>query len=276
MLPTTSENTRWRHWSLWILVFLIGSYVWYATRQYTHGGTPIGLLYGTVGLLLILILAYFGVRKRSYRSKFGTLETWLHSHIYLGLLVLLIILFHSGFRFNDKIAVTALILLTVVVLSGLVGAILYAMVPPMLADVKSDLSAGEISDQINQLAQKMARLASEKSAAFQKIYADHVQAERPGIMAGWSIMFRRHLRQRSEKNSSGSFQVYQDQVGPDEQSDLTQLLVLAQQMRELNDRLIDKQRYINIMASWLYLHVPLTVVMMVFVTVHVIAFFYYW
>ncbi len=276
MLLTTPENARWRRWSGWTLVLLISSYIWYASREYPHGGTLMGLTYGTLGLGIILILMYFGVRKRSYRSTFGTVETWLHAHIYLGLLVAVIILFHSGFRFHDKVAVTALILLTVVVLSGVLGAILYTMVPPMLTNVESNLTAREISDQINQLAQSMARLASGKSDAFQKIYTDLVQAERTTPMAGWRIMFRGYLRKRSEKNEGGSFQMYLGRVASGEESDLNRLLVLASQMKELHNRLIYKQRHINIMAAWLYLHVPVSFAMIVVVVVHVIAFFYYW
>ena len=310
MLLSTSGNARWRRWAWWALVFLVVSYIWYGSREYPHGGSSIGLLYGTVGLVIILVLVYFGVRKRSYmsllsriliyfgvlrhpdkdvegtlktwlhshigRSPWGKLETWLHSHIYLGLLVLVIILFHSGFRFHDKVAVSALILLTFVVLSGLVGAILYTIVPPKLSEVESDLSAGEISDQINQVAQKMARFASGRSDALQKIYTGLVQAERPGTMARWRIMSGRYLRERIAKNSIGSFQDYQGRVGPDEHSDLSQLLVLAQQMRALNSRLIHKQRYINIMTVWMYLHVPLSFAMMLAIVAHVSAFFYYW
>jgi predicted ferric reductase len=94
-------------------VLLIGtsaSYVYYARREFPHGGSKIGLGYGIAGTALILLLAFFGIRKRWYRSRFGTLEQWMQSHIYLGLLVLVILLFHTGGRFNDKIAVTTLIL----------------------------------------------------------------------------------------------------------------------------------------------------------------------
>ena len=68
MLLSTSENARWRRWAWWTLVLLVVSYIWYGSREYPHGGSSIGLLYGTVGLVIILVLVYFGVRKRSYMS----------------------------------------------------------------------------------------------------------------------------------------------------------------------------------------------------------------
>ena len=66
---------------------------------------------GKAGLAFVVIfLAAFGIRKRAYRSNFGTLENWMQSHIYLGLLAGVVLLLHTGFRFNDGIAVATFVL----------------------------------------------------------------------------------------------------------------------------------------------------------------------
>lgn len=276
MLLTTPENRRWRRWAWWMLFLLIGSYFWYATNQYPHGGTLAGLIYGTLGLVIILILMFYGIRKRAYRSRLGSVQTWLHLHIYLGLLVLLIILLHSGFRFHDKIAISALVLLALAVLSGLVGAILYTTVPPLLTDAESNLTAREMSDQINQLSQSMARQASGKSQVFQRIYRRLARAEQPGIFAGWRLTLGSYASKRSERKANSSAQSSLGQVPADEQPDLNQLFVLARQMKEVNDRMIIQQRYQNLLIAWLYLHLPLSFAMMVAVGAHITAFLYYW
>src|SRR5687767_15623636 len=86
----------WRSIFVELLIGTIASYVYYSQREFPHGGSAWGLGYGIAGSALILLLAFFGVRKRWYRSTFGTLEQWLQSHIYLGVLVLVILFFHAG------------------------------------------------------------------------------------------------------------------------------------------------------------------------------------
>ena len=275
MLLITPENAIWRRWSYWPLIGLSALYAGYAMTQYPHGGSMIGISYGVLGLIIILILMYFGVRKRQYQSSFGTLQSWLHSHIYLGILVFVIILFHSGFRFHDKIAVSAFVLLTVVVASGILGAVLYTVVPPKLINVEANLSAGEISEQINQLAQSMSRLASHQSGAFQRVCDYLIESEHPGPSAGWRILFSGLARQRLESNAATLNNLIAN-VHPDENAQLTQLLVLARQRTQLHDRLIRKQKYINIMAVWLYIHLPISFAMMAAVVAHIAAFFWYW
>src|SRR5206468_7412468 len=167
--PIPRSGRLWRRIFVVLLVAVVGAYIWYARSEYPHGGSPIGLTYGVLGFLLILLLAFFGIRKRWYRSQFGTLEQWLQSHIYLGILVLVILVLHTGGRLHDFVAVSALALAAVVVLSGVLGAILYTTVRRMLTEVESDLTPEKISDELNQMARTMARIASGRSVPFQRI-----------------------------------------------------------------------------------------------------------
>jgi hypothetical protein len=275
MLLITPENIRWRRWSYCLLILLMGFYFFFAFGSRFHGGSPQGLAYGTLGLALVLILMFFGVRKRSYRSSWGSVENWLHAHIYLGLIAVVTILLHSGFHFHDKIAVAAFVLLTLVALSGLWGAFIYTVVPPKMTSVASNLSAAEMSDQLNELGGSMARLATGKSESFQLICAGFLQAERPVCLAGWRILSRRFLQKRLAQDPSGSFDSYLGRVPEREQADLAQLLALAHQRNDLHDRLIHRQRYVNLLSAWLFLHVPLSFAMILAVAAHIVAFFYY-
>jgi hypothetical protein len=233
-----------------------------------------GILYGVAGFIIVLVLMYFGVRKRSYKSSLGTLQGWLNAHIYLGILVFFIILFHSGFRFQDRVAVAALILLTLVFLSGVVGTILYTQVPPLLIDVESKLTAQQISDQINQLGQVIMRLAAGKSRAFQDFSASVLRKERPKYLAGWHLIaFGASTRGKTSETPLSSDL---ERIPLAERSDFAQLLALENQIKELHGSLIKKQRYVNTMAVWLYIHVPLSFAMLMAVIAHIGAFFYYW
>ncbi len=275
MLLVTPENNRWRHWSTIIIAFLVGYYFVFHTGDYIYGGSPPGLVYGTLGLGVVLVLMYYGVRKRSYKSSWGTLEGWLHAHVYLGLIAVVTILLHSGFRFHDKVAVAALVLLSLVALSGLWGAVLYTVIPPKLTAVESNLTTLEMSAQMNDLGRSMARLATGKSESFQLICANLLEAERPGYMAGWRSLSQKYLRKRLAQDPSGAFDSYVGRVPSAEQTELSQLLALAHQRNDMHDRLIHRQRYVNLMGVWLYLHVPLSFAMVVAVAAHMIAVFYF-
>lgn len=256
-----------------LLIATTGSYVWYSQREFPHGGSAWGLGYGIAGTALILLLAFFGIRKRWYRSRFGTLEQWLQSHIYLGILVLVVLLFHTGGRFNDRIAVTTLVLVAIVVVSGLAGAILYVSVPRLLTEVESELTVDEISEQMNQLNKQMARIASERSEAFQRIYASLVKESHPGSFAGWRLLFAPVNRKRF--SSTTDLAPLLSLVPKQEQDELRQMLVVSRQRRELQIRLMSQQRFRNVLEFWLYIHVPFTIVLLAFAVVHIVAAFYY-
>src|SRR5207248_4498569 len=186
----------WRRIFFILLIAFTASFIWYVQHEYPHGGSRWGLAYGIIGFFLCFLLAFFGIRKRWYRSTFGTIEQWMQSHIYLGILVLIILIFHTGGRFHDKVAVATLILVAIVVSSGVLGAILYVTVPRLLTEVESNLTVDEISDQLNALAKQMARIASGKSSPFQRIYNELISESRPGWLAGWRLLFTRRRQKR--------------------------------------------------------------------------------
>ena len=169
-MPIPRYGVRWRIIALVLTIGLVASYVWYQGREpFTHGGTPTGLIYGFVALFMMGFLLYFGIRKRAYRSRFGTLQEWLHAHIWLGLFSFFVIVAHTGLRFQDKIAVALFVVIVGVIATGIFGALLYKTIPRELTEIQSNLTGQEISDQLNQLSKAMARIASGKSSPFQRI-----------------------------------------------------------------------------------------------------------
>ncbi len=271
-LPIARSGALWRRIFFLLLIAFTASFVWYRQHEYMHGGSRWGLVYGTIGFLLCYLLAFFGIRKRWYRSTFGTVEQWMQSHIYLGILALVILIFHTGGRFNDKVAVATLILVAIVVASGVLGAILYVTVPRLLTEVESNLTIDEISEQLNQLAKQMARIASGRSAPFQRIYNQLIREDAPGWLAGWRLLFRRMRRGTPRAADWTNLLAL---VQRDEQEEIRQLLVVSRQRKELLIRLIYQQRYKNVLESWLYIHIPFTILLLLFAIVHVVAAFYY-
>jgi hypothetical protein len=272
-MPIARSGILWRRIFVVLLIATSASYYWYQSHEFPHGGSAWGLGYGIAGTLLILLLAFFGIRKRWYRSRFGTLEQWLQSHIYLGVLVLVILLFHTGGRFNDSIAVATFVLVAIVVFSGIVGAVLYVTIPRLLTEVQSELTIEEISEQLNALAKQMARIASGRSAAFQRIYNELIRESTPGWLAGWRLLLASGRRKKAQTGNEWAHLLAI--VPKDEQDELRQMLVVSRQRRELLIRLVYQQRYKNILEFWLYVHVPFTIALLVFAVIHVVAVFYY-
>ncbi len=277
MFLSSPAGARWRIVGLFALVAAVAAYVLAARGDFPHGGSAAGIVFGALGLAAIFALLFFGVRKRDYRSRWGRLESWLHIHIYLGLLSFVLILLHSGFRFHDKVAIAAFIVLGLVVATGIWGALLYQRVPRLLSEVQTNLPAEEISDQLNQLARSMARLAGERSAAFREVNRVLLAEALPGYFAGWRGLFRKvSLFKGSGTEKDGMRQVLFARVGAEEQEDLRRLLVLSRQRRELHRRFVVQQRYKNLLQVWLYLHVPLSIALLAVVAAHLIAVFYFW
>ncbi|MBV8547244.1 MAG: hypothetical protein JO093_07695 [Acidobacteria bacterium] len=271
-MPIARSGVLWRRIFFLLLIASTASFVSYVQHEFPHGGSRWGVIYGSVGFVLCFLLAFFGVRKRWYRSTFGTVEQWMQSHIYLGVFVLIILLFHAGGRFGDKVAVATLVLVAIVVLSGILGAILYITVPRLLTEVESNLTVDEVSEQINQLGKQMARISSGRSAPFQRIYEQLIRELSPGWLAGWRLLFS---RMRRGKAPLADWTNLLSLVQKDEQEELRQLLVVSRQRKELLIRLMYQQRYKNILEFWLYIHVPFTILLLLFAILHVAAVFYY-
>ena len=274
MLLRTAESARWRRRAFWLFLLLVGTYVYYDRQTvFTHGGSRGGIAYGALGTLAILILLYFGVRKRSYRSTWGTLEGWLQCHIYLGLLSAVLILFHTGFRFHDKVALAAFLVLLAVVASGFWGAVVYTGVPRRLTEVEGDLEPVAMAEQLEQIGRAMARLANGHSASFQKVCAALLAEMVPERLAGWKLLFGGVVRKGRDAATPWAAELAR--VPAAEQDELRQLLVLARQRRELHQRLLVQQRYRNQLEVWLYLHLPLSLALVALVAAHLIAVFFF-
>lgn len=273
MIVPSKKARLWQIVAGAILVLCAGAYAGHLQRVDTpSGGTLLGLALGVLAVVLILVLTYFGRRKRSYHSTFGTLEGWLQAHLYLGLLTVPVVLLHAGFRFHDRLAVAAFAVMLLVVLSGVAGAVLYTSLPRRLTSLHSDETPEEISDRLNQLGRSMARLAEGKSTAFRGIYRKLEEEGKPGKGAAWRLV----VLGAGEKPGSGEldperFDALLRLVDEGERDALRRLLVLGRQRRELHRRLRFRRRYEGLLQLWLYAHVPLTAVLLALVAVHVVA-----
>jgi hypothetical protein len=157
-----------------------------------------------------------------------------------------------------------------------VGASLYTSVPRRLSEVESDLTPADLAAQIKQLADAMIRVAAGRSQPFQQVCKGLLAESLPGPMAGWRmLLFRPAPAGAASRSGAAPWARYLAQVPAAEQQELRQLLVLSRQRSELLERLVAQQRYRNVLGAWLYLHVPLSIALLVLVAAHLVAVFYY-
>jgi hypothetical protein len=96
------------------------------------GGTPLGLVLGTISLGIFVFAALLGVRKKLPFLPVGNVQRWLRAHIWLTLLTIPLILLHSGFRLGSPMTTMLMVLYAIVMVSGIYGLFLQHKLPTMM------------------------------------------------------------------------------------------------------------------------------------------------
>ena len=269
----TYGSGRWFWISLASGLGLLLHYSDYRARTVAYGGSIEGLLYGVIGTALIGVLMYLGIRRRSYSSHTGTLQGWVSAHVYLGLLTLLVIPLHAGFRFGWDVHTLAFVLLVIVALSGVGGVLLYRILPSRLTRFEARQQPDKIDPQLTRLLADMRALVKDKSNALVDIYRAELAASQQRMPSGWSLIrgqTRDLLAERSADLAAKAAVVPLEEQATFQV--LSQLLLKKAQL-ELN--LLQQMQLRNALKAWLYVHVPISIAMVCAVMIHLIVVFWY-
>ena len=267
----------WLKCTLTVFLACLLAYVVSASQEGPYGGSVIGLSYGVLGFVVILILLYYGVRKRSYWSAAGTLQDWLSSHVYLGVLSLLLILFHAGFELGLNIHSFAFLLLFLVIGSGMTGVYFYLTIPAQFSLAGREIIAqgqDSIDQELARVIRQMRALSESKSPSLRQICEEEVQRGRPRSFAGWRLLLHKPLPP-SSTSTLQEFQNYLRSIPIEEREALRELATLATRKREIEYRRLTQMRLRNTLDAWLYIHVPLSMALLAAVLVHIVTVFYY-
>jgi hypothetical protein len=128
----------------------------------THwpGGSSLpGFTFGVVGGLIIVFEFLLWPRKKVRAWRLGRAQTWLRAHIWLGLLTVPLILYHSGWRLGGTLSTLLLLLFLIVIASGILGLALQQFLPRrMLHELPAETIYSQIPHISAQLCAEAERL----------------------------------------------------------------------------------------------------------------------
>lgn len=270
----TYGSGRWFWVALVSATGMLLHYSNYRLRTVAYGGSTEGLLYGVGGTALIGILMYLGIRRRSYSSSTGTLQGWVSAHVYLGLLTLLVIPLHAGFRFGWDVHTLAFALLVVVVLSGVVGVLLYHVIPGRLTGLEVKQQADKIDPELKRLLSDLRALVKDKSEVLVQIYRSELAASQQHARSGWSLLTKGRARDLIAERSADLTRKV-SAVPPEDHATFQVLSQLLLKKTQLEVNLLHQMQLRNALKAWLYVHVPVSIAMVCAVGIHLIVVFWY-
>ncbi len=294
----THENKRYLWVALVLLVGSIAAYVWHDPIGRPNGGTWLGYTLGTIGALLIVWLLLFGMRKRTYANRVGSLRGWLSAHVYLGTVLLVIALLHSGFQFGWNLHTLAFVLMTVVIVSGFFGVFAYLRYPQLMTRNRENATRQTMLDEIAEIDGNALALADGIDPKLHQIVLRSIEKTRLG--GGAFRLLTAHdnselaierAREMLEKRGRAETNAPKTEEMPtmfamvdflskgvdDKASEaLRKLIDLLSRKKSLATRVARDIQFQSLMEIWLYVHVPLSIGLLAALTGHVISVFFYW
>lgn len=262
------KSMRWLKISFGLSLVAILGYAFADVTPRPNGGTWYGYILGTIGALLIVWLSLLGVRKRAITAGRWSLKAWTSAHVYLGLSLIVIATLHTGFQFGWNVHTLAYALMILVILSGVYGIIVYAILPQELSNNRREMTQGQmieslaaIDRQLEQAAQPLAR--EEADLIIAALGQDTFAA---GAITRLTGNYRNCLTERALAELAGAAN-----------DDAHERVVVL--LRKRDGQLEQIRRHLRLKALlevWLYVHVPLTVALLAALTAHIVSVFYYW
>jgi hypothetical protein len=291
-----SHHRLWIYVTVGVSVLAVAIYTLcdYRTPGGLSGASTVGLWYGTIGTALILASWALTLHRRlPSRPLFGRRSTWLRAHLWLGTLSGIFLVCHAHYRLGGWLTTTLALTTGLVLVSGWLGVVLQMLLPRLMA---AQLTVEAPYDQLPYLIQVVRRKAdrlvdevcgpvADKQASMDSIAMTRAAAQ---FAASFNVQLRAFYEhdirpfltvtppRRSPMRSSTRAEV--------RFSKLLQLDTLdehgarVQELRTLCDQrrqLLTQARLQFWLHSWLVLHIPAAVAVLVLGVAHIVTALYY-
>ena len=237
-----------------------------------NGGTYLGYALGTLGTIIILYLTWYGIRKRSYYSKLTTLKGVLASHIWLGLTLILIVPLHSGFSFGWNVHTLTYALMLGTIISGVWGVYLFRTYPFLLYSQRGGASASQLAASLYALNQELLNFINNKDRQLSKEFTDLIRRLDENLKVSFFNLF---LKNRLKPIENEAMSDIVGELPRDEQSEALNLLKIIDRKRQVVKQLQEEAFAQNLIRGWLYLHLPVSIGLIVALAIHIFSVFYY-
>ncbi|MFN0011821.1 MAG: hypothetical protein ACKVS8_09285 [Phycisphaerales bacterium] len=159
-------DNKHKPWMIATLVLAAGATAWYVIDAPRHmnqmyGSTAAGLTFGIAGYAIMWFCAALGMKRRVPHWKLGRAQTWLRGHIWLGLLLVVLVAYHSGFQAVGPQGWSLWIVLGLVTASGLMGLFIQQTVPRILYHGLHPLQSMNAESPAQQIKELIADCAAE-------------------------------------------------------------------------------------------------------------------
>jgi hypothetical protein len=268
--------SRFRYLRLAALLAALALALYLADRPYGshYGGSAVGYTLGTAGALLIVWLTWFGYRKRRYAEGSRALVGRLSAHVYFGLALLVIATLHTGLHFGWNVHTLAYGLMCVVIASGLFGVFCYVRFPELITKNRGGMTMRQMLGSIATLDEQLRVAALPLDEATAAVIERAIETS----AIGGSVL--RQLSGRYPDCTTAAalahFQADGVEVPPELEDAWRQVHVLLDEKMALLGRVRRDISYKAMMDLWLYLHVPLTFMLLVALLAHIFSVFFLW
>ena len=265
---------RWFKIALGLCLAAILVYLLVDVQPRHNGGSWLGYLLGTIGFLLILWLSMLGIRKRAITRGGWSLKAWTSAHVYLGLALIVIGTLHTGFEFGWNVHTLAWALMILVILSGVYGISVYALLPQGLSDSRSEMTGPQMIEAVGSLDKQIQQAAQPLSDEDSAVVIGSL-GEDPfggGVWRRLTGNYPRCGNRRALQIMRGRLA----QAGGREEATVEHVVTLLERKAAALQRIRNYVQRRALLEIWLYIHVPLTVVLIVALVAHVVSVFFYW
>lgn len=272
----THRRYRYLLWSTGLLVLAAVGYGTYGPVGEHSGNSALGYGYGAIAAGLILWLMWFGIRKRQHATTGAPVRGWLSAHVYLGSALLVLVPLHAGFQVGWNVHTLAFALMTVVVLTGFVGVVLYGALPQRITrnmpGQTLDALLQQIGDVDGECRFESSGLPDDYALGVARAIDEtrigggilrQLSGRDPGCPTDQALEALKDRGQRTDLDASQRAQALR----------VVELLSLKRRQLEKVRRDV---RYRALLDLWLLIHVPLAFATVAAVFIHVFVVFYYW
>ncbi len=244
----------------------------------------LGYALGIVGSLLILTLLLYPLRKRYKLLKFiGPVKNWFKTHMILGVVGPLAILYHSNFQLGSLNSTVALVSMLLVASSGLVGRLLYTRIHHGLFGRKKELkeliarvklttaNPCSATQFVPDLMEKIAEYDSQVMQPPKSMFANFVLPLRISLKTRVEYFrLSRHISRTLKEQAQHSAVVQQHR----KRMKKSCKRYVADHLKKVR-KVAEFSAYDRLFALWHKVHLPFFILLLITAIIHVIAVHWY-